>query len=509
MLADAEEILIRAVNADPRLAEAHSNLGTVQRKLGKSDLAWEHFQVAIAIRPNLFEALAQIGALYAEQLRFEQAIEYYDKAIAVNPDCSEAHVGKALLWLLQGDYLRGFAENEWRFKSKLANNARFIPDVPRWTSEPLQGKRIIIHAEQGQGDILHFVRYAPLVAQQAARTYVVCYPPLKRLLMSIKNVQILVPGDPLLEVDYQAAMMSLPWIFGTTLQNIPDSVPYLWAAAEDVQKWKQKLTGTRGLKVGLVWAGNPEYPDDQSRSMPLKAMEPLGEIPGIQFYSLQKGKPVAQLQSTPMNILDWMEELNDFADTAAFVMNLDLVISVDTAVAHLAGAGQGGLDPLAVCPRFSLDAESLGQSVVPDHAAVSAAIPRRLARAHPADCRAAQGRYLIRGRFKLTRSSTLGFFKSKNPMAAPPRCAPSPPALWPLVKIVKIATPSRIHANARMRIGNTPHTFTMVSGAIIAAAISTPKIPADAPTIAESAPCSTPAAQSKMYITGPAIPQSR
>jgi hypothetical protein len=244
--------------------------------------------------------------------------------------------------LLHGDFEHGWPEYEWRWKTRDFSSGRRPFTQPQWDGGSLNGRTILLHAEQGLGDTLQFIRYAPLVAEAAGNIVVECPAPLKRLLRhSLRQVPVLSKGEPLPPFDIHCPMLSLPLACRTTLANIPRQVPYLNADSELAAHWQGKLVSQRELlKVGLAWAGNKAHKNDRHRSIELSTLAPLGEVPHVSFISLQKGEPAKQATRAPAGItlFDWSNELGDFADTATLIANLDLIISVDTAVAHLAGA---------------------------------------------------------------------------------------------------------------------------------------------------------------------------
>jgi hypothetical protein len=212
--------------------------------------------------------------------------------------------------------------------------------APRWDGGDIAGRAILLHVEQGIGDALQFVRYAPLLAHRGARVIVLCQPPLKRLFMEMDEVSVVADGEPPPEFDLHLPLMSLPRLFGTTLATIPADTPYLRADPVDVRAWNGKLGDKNHFKIGLVWAGNRRHLNDRNRSCALETLAPLAAVSGIRLYSLQKGEAAVETRNAPatMRLVDLNDELVDFADTAAVITHLDLVITVDTAVAHLAGA---------------------------------------------------------------------------------------------------------------------------------------------------------------------------
>ena len=212
---------------------------------------------------------------------------------------------------------------------------------PPWDGSELNGKTVLLHAEQGLGDSIQFVRYVPMVRDRGGKVVLQCQPALSRLFTGLPGIdRVIKNGDPIPRFDAHCPLLSLPRAFGTTLDSIPASVPYLTADPAAALDWAKRLADRPGKKVGIVWAGRAGYVGDRTRSLSLTTLAPLACASGITWYSLQKGYAAAQISDAPqgMELIDRTAELNDFADTAALIANLDLVISVDTAVAHLAGA---------------------------------------------------------------------------------------------------------------------------------------------------------------------------
>jgi hypothetical protein len=244
--------------------------------------------------------------------------------------------------LSRGEFPEGWQEYEWRWKCKDFPAHLRIFTQPRWDRSPLEGRTILLHTEQGFGDAIQFIRYLPQVKQWGGKIQIACRAELVRLFQAnSQGCQILAPGEPLPSFDVYSPFLSLPRIFATTLDNIPSVVPYLHAEADDAKKWQHRLADhSSTTNVGLVWAGNAAHQNDRNRSITLAKFAPLAQVPNVRFFSLQKGSPAAQSKSLPagMMLTDWTEELNDFSDTAALIANLHLVIAVDTAAVHLAGA---------------------------------------------------------------------------------------------------------------------------------------------------------------------------
>lgn len=343
----------KAIALKPDYAQAYSNRGSALQDLQKMEAALVSYDSAIALKPDFAEAWFNRGNALHEMNRLEEARADYDHAILLKPDYADANWNKALLKLLTGEYEEGWRLYEWRWQSAQREFFRSFAQ-PLWLGDaPLHGKTILLHSEQGFGDMLQFCRYAGLVAAQGATVIIETLAPLVSLLATLDGVTQVVSSieDSGLSYDYQCPLLSLPLAFKTTLETIPSTFPYLETDASKTDYWKEKLQGMSGLRVGLVWSGGfrPNQPEhwelmNARRNMPLSCFAALN-IAGIDFVSLQKGEDaqqqLKQLQESAWNgpaIADFTGELHDFSDTAALIDNLDLVISVDTSVAHLAGA---------------------------------------------------------------------------------------------------------------------------------------------------------------------------
>ncbi len=330
----------KAIAASPDFAEAHSNLGNALHALKRFDEAIAAYRRAIELNPNYADAWANLGTTLHHSGSFDEGIAALRRAIALAPHHANAHSGLGILLLMRGELGEGWDEYEWRLRSTERKGPKF-PEIP-WQGESLAGKHIYVQAEQGFGDTLQFARYLPLLAARAGRVTVRVHQQLMTLLReSLPGVTVLGDrGDP---APYQcdAVLLSLPRLFKTRLETIPAQVPYLRAPAEAVTGWTKRLAGMSGLKVGLVWAGNPEHVNDHRRSVDLKLLAPLFAVPGVSFASLQVGPRAAYLKTlktSKIKIGDLSSSFGDFVESAAAVSALDLVITVDTSMAHLAGA---------------------------------------------------------------------------------------------------------------------------------------------------------------------------
>lgn len=338
---EAKAAYRKAVELNPGLAEAHLNLGTCLLEDGEDLEARRHFQRSLELCPE--SALAWLGLGHVHDLRGErqEAVARYRKAIAIDPDLAEAHFNYSLQLLAAGDFENGWREYEWRWRLDIQTTRR--PAAPHWEGEALSGKTLLLYAEQGFGDALQFVRYAPLLARRAFRVLLRCHPALVDLFSSSMHAldAVAASEEELPPFDVCAPLMGLPRLVGTTPQTIPADVPYLSAAPERVMEWRARLRRDEGsVHVGLAWASAQGSRLGKSKSLPLEAFAPLLAHDNVVFHSLQKGPASLEAGRCPpgMRIVDHDRELGSFADTAALIENLDLVITVDTAVAHLAGA---------------------------------------------------------------------------------------------------------------------------------------------------------------------------
>jgi len=324
----------RVLALQPGNAAAHNNFGRVLAQRDELDAAIGHFREAIALQPQAIDPHINLGNVLLEQGDAAAAHQSYERALALDPAHESAHWNDGLALLVQGDLAEGF--RRWRWNVAAAK--RF--SAPEWRGEELHGATILIHAEQGFGDAIHFARYIPLVAARGGRVIFEAPVELHRIFATIEGVdEVVAFGDTLPDFAWQCPLLSLPLAFNTTLRDVPNRVPYLAAEAEAVAFWQRRMAGPE-LKVGLVWAGRPEHKRDRHRSMALAELAPLASIPNVAFYALQKGAAVGEAERAPdgMRLEILSPLLGDFADTAAAIMALDLVISVDTSVAHLAGA---------------------------------------------------------------------------------------------------------------------------------------------------------------------------
>lgn len=381
--AEADIIERRFLDLGPAASDVHVRMGRFLHIQGKYAEALSNYQKAIALgdrSPELYrsigdshldfgnpaEALASYEkvlqswpgdaitrALMAEAYyslrRYDEAISYARMALAIEPTLNFSQRTLAWSLLLLGNYEAGllayenrnsFVVREQLDEAGILQVVESLSDKARWQGENLSGKTLLVWAEQGMGDNVMMMRYLPLLKQKGAGSVIVyCHPTFVKTMLAVNplvlSTEYRVSKD---SFDLHCSMLSLPYLFGTRVETIPANVPYLPLAAEAGEKWHKKLKKYSGLKVGIVWAGGKKMEKDKLRSISLESFAPMLAIPGVQFFSLQKGEAEAQLKTVNNRIVDWMDACEDYLDTAALIDNLDLVISVDTAVVHLAGA---------------------------------------------------------------------------------------------------------------------------------------------------------------------------
>jgi FkbM family methyltransferase len=340
-----------ALRLKPDYAEAHANLSSALIKLDKWEEAMDCCRQALRLKPDSAEVHYALGVALAAQGKYEEALHSYEQARLYRPDYADANFACGVTWLLLGNFERGWPGYEWR--------AHCQPDLPRWSfrqprwdSTPLGGRPILLYVEQGLGDTLQFIRYVPLVRERGGRVTVCCPPEAVPLLASCQGIEQLLTEVPSDWPATYASLLSLPGIFGTTLATIPANVPYLAVDLPRVERWHQQLDSlsargrkdneSRSLNIGIAWQGNPKHKQDRQRSLPLTRFESLARLPGVQLFSLQVGPGAEQLADLgdrfPITDLGSRFDATSLLDVAAAVKALDLVISVDSAMGHLAGA---------------------------------------------------------------------------------------------------------------------------------------------------------------------------
>jgi hypothetical protein len=333
-----------ALDLSPQNSDLYFDIGNVFLDLGDTESVIEWYRTGVTHCPENSDRLENVARLLQEHGHFKEAINYFRQVIHLAPDNVSAHFNLSLLLLRLGQYEEGWREYEWRFhKPDWRKGYPWKYRKPRWKGENFNGKTLLVHCEQGYGDSIQFVRYLPLVKSRGGQVTFEVPGPLMGIFQSIPGVDRIMhlstdspPGE---NFDLYAPLMSLPGIFRTVPESIPNDVPYLHADTGRASLWTNHATTENG-RIGIVWAGSKVHVNDKRRSCSPDHFEPLTRIPGLQFYSLQTEVSADQIQSSRLSdrVTHWGDRFNDFSDTAAAVATLDLLITVDTAVAHLAGA---------------------------------------------------------------------------------------------------------------------------------------------------------------------------
>ncbi len=350
---EALESLSKAIELNPNAADTYFNRGNIYKDQHELDAAIAEYSMAIQLQGGFAQALLNRGIALYEQLRLPAAIQDFDAAIVAAPNFADAYWNKALTLLLAGDFAKGWPLHEWRWKIKNAPSEIRNFSAPLWLGrESLEGKTILLHAEQGLGDSIQFCRYARLVAALGARVVLEVQKPLVNLLTPLDGVsEVIGRNDPLPNFDMHCPLLSLPQVFQTHFDNIPNGTRYLRASPKKVAQWSNVLGERKSaLRIGLVWSGNTGHVNDRNRSIPLEEFLRLFPA-GPEYFSLQK--EVRQRDQAALHawhsLRHFGDALTDFSDTAALCELMDVVISVDTSVAHLASAL--GRDTWVLLPR--------------------------------------------------------------------------------------------------------------------------------------------------------------
>jgi tetratricopeptide (TPR) repeat protein len=331
----------RAIVLKPDYAEAYSNRGNALKDLNRLDEALASYDRALVLKPDYAEVYSNRGLALQDLKRLDEALASYDRAIVLKPDLADVYWNKSLLKILTGDYLEGWQLYEWRWKKEPLINSLRVYKKPLWLgTETLVNKTLLIYPEQGLGDYIQCIRYAVLVEQLGAKVILEVPLALMSLVSTLKGQFTLVEsGKPLPDFDYHCPVMSLPLAFKTTVDTIPAQLPYLYATEDKKQHWQEKLGKQTVTRIGLVWSGSTGHKNDHNRSLLLQQLASLLELP-VEFYSLQKEVRAVDIDTLIAfhHIHQHQDDLLDFSDTAALVDAMDIIISVDTSVAHLAGA---------------------------------------------------------------------------------------------------------------------------------------------------------------------------
>ncbi len=344
----AIEFAKKAIEMEPKNVHTHLNLGHIYNKQGNTQAACTQYENAIAVEPDLANAHYNLGYTLRVQQEPKKALPHLYKALELQPDYPDAHIALAQAYWTFGDFKTAWQHYEWRWR-QLGIDPKAL-GTPLWDGTPLNSEKILLYSEQGMGDTLQFIRYAKKIKEEYG-AYIICkvQKPLQKLVAMCPYIDRVVTSveDEKTPLAAQAPLLNLPGILETTLDTIPHPIPYLYADKELVAYWKKKLIRDRNVKVGLCWHVLPEHETTKSplsrRSIELNLLAPLADIPGVSFYSLQKMDGVDQVLYTPEKFkihtfgADFDESHGRFMDTAALIENLDLVISVDTSIIHLAG----------------------------------------------------------------------------------------------------------------------------------------------------------------------------
>ena len=350
---EAIESCNKAIVIQPDFAELYNNKGTALQEMDQLEAATKSYRQAIRIAPNYLEALSNLGNVLCRCRAFEEAIYFYDQAINIDSHYVDAYWNKSIALLLMGDWEAGWSLYEWRLKSKKIKAQSRSFECPRWCGEEsLNGKKILIYSEQGLGDTIQFCRFVKRLAALGAMVFLEIPRALMTLLKNLEGVsQLIAQGAIIPEVDFHCPLMSLPLAFKTTQPTLPAPRRYIESDPHKVKWWKEKLGApNKKMRVGLVWSGGfrADQPDlwsaNERRNVALRYLTHLKDLE-VEFISLQKGESAqSELKEIQKNgwagpeIKDYVDDLEDFSDTAALIENVDLVISVDTSTAHLAAA---------------------------------------------------------------------------------------------------------------------------------------------------------------------------
>jgi len=338
--ADAAGLIRQAIARNPHESVFHSNLGEACRALGQIEEAIACFRRALELAPNFPAAHNNLALALTVSGQLSEARQHFETAIALDPDYVEPHYNLARVLLLEGNYQRGWAQFAWRERMRGHPSQRI--GLPAWTGSAEEHRRVLLYAEQGLGDTIQFIRYVPLV-QARVRNVIVAVQPALVPLLTTSGYQVVGMDEQIAAADLQCSLASLPALLSESGAPYSPQSPYLTAERTRVEKWLNKLQPTDGVRIGIAWQGNPAFYSDRFRSIPLAAFQPLARMPGVNLFSLQKDFGVEQIRQLGgrFSVVDLGEELDrdaPFLDTAAIIATLDLVITSDTSVAHLAGA---------------------------------------------------------------------------------------------------------------------------------------------------------------------------
>jgi hypothetical protein len=340
-LDEAAELAERALRMNTAAAPAHQMLGLVALERDRPLEAIPRLKRALALRPDLVHSHNGLGRCHYMLGELDHALQHFNTAIFLQPNYAFAHFNRSLVWLKQGRYREGWAEYEWRWACGMVKRTE-VP-CPRWDGSPLQGRSIFIHTEQGIGDVLQFACLLRPLKAMSSRVVLACQKRLHALLRTLPSVDEWFPVDEpgKITFDLYSPLLSLPGLLGIEERTIPRGVPYIWADPHRVERWGCLIRALPGFKVGLCWQGSPTFKTDSLRSIALEHFAPLASIPSVTLVSLQKGFGTEQIESNrkriPLRTFADLDQDAVLVDTAAVMQHLNLVISCDTAIAHLAG----------------------------------------------------------------------------------------------------------------------------------------------------------------------------
>lgn len=346
-LAEAQPPLERARSLAPREPDVHFLLGSIARRQHALDAAAARLRTALELRPEFAEAHHELGIVLRFQRQLDQAMRCSDQALSLQPELAGPRVNKGLVHLLRGEFAPGLELYENRLLEPSERVAKLLAilaarGISRWRGEMLRGKRLLVWIDEGAGDFLMHMRYLPLLAAKGGQAIIVLSDPslarVARTFPNVAQVATFVDELPLDAIDVHCPVVSLPYAFGTRADTIPAAVPYLVVPPALRTRWAPVLAELRRPKIGLVWAGSPEYGRDALRSLEPRRLRPLLENSRCSFVSLQKGASTSQLEALGAPVLAPVGEPEDFLDTAAIIADLDLVVGVDTSVVHLTGS---------------------------------------------------------------------------------------------------------------------------------------------------------------------------
>jgi tetratricopeptide (TPR) repeat protein len=360
---ESAEWIGKAVYLDPNNAITWNNFGNTLERLGRYDEALEAIEKSLALDPRDAMSHCNRGVILRQLNQRDEALRSFEACLAIKPDYADAHYNRACVLLSQGEFKEGFAEYEWRLKT--AETAHYYAGPfkePQWTGvEPLEGKTLLVYAEQGIGDAIQFMRYIPMVLDRCARVLLVVHSPMCPLIQPHPRVTLQRSGEKLGNFDYWSPLLSLAHCFGTTMETIPlPYFPHPVKTCDNCEYWYDiippKVRKRPDLRVGVCWAGNFQHRNDRNRSIPLGQFAKLFSVHDVEFYSLQyvRGNEKELFtQISHQDVIDLEPELHDFDDTAHAIARLDLVISVDTSVAHLSASL--GIPTWILLPEFGTD----------------------------------------------------------------------------------------------------------------------------------------------------------